>query len=486
MHPHSPVAAPAGHLPRLVNLRWLEVGSQLAVLGIARYVLDMSLPWQPMLAVCLALGIGNLLTVMRLKGPWPVTDLELFAQLSTDVLALATLLYFSGGSANPFVSLLLLPLTIAATTLGARHAWAMGAIVVAAYTLLMFHSQPLPEPRASLPVWLGGESPVPAEEACHVEPLPAAGHESHVMAATPAPAAMPTTGHEGHAGHDMAGGSGFALHLLGMWFNFVVSGLVVAFFLTRMAAALRARERELALAREAALRHEQILALGTLAAGAAHQLGTPLSTLAVVLREMELEHGPNNADLAADLALARQQVAHCKTTLSRILADAGHHRGEGGEALALDAFLNAMLDDWRLLRPDARLAVSLDGPRPAPAILKEPSLEHALLNLLDNAADASPAGVELQASWNADQCVLEILDRGPGFDAAARSGQPFISTKAGGLGIGLFLSNATLERFGGKVELFDREGGGTRTRVTLPLCRIQDPGFGIQQKSGPP
>lgn len=467
----SSATAPAGHLPRLVNLRWLEVASQLAVLAIARYVLDMSLPWQPMLAVCLALAIGNLLTWWRLKNPWPVTDLELLVQLCSDVLALSTLLYFSGGSANPFVSLLLLPLTIAATTLGARHAWAMAAIVVAAYTLLMVHSQPLPEPRASLPVWLGGESPVPAEETCQVVPLPAAGHADHATPLTPtlAPAAAPTTGHEGHAG--TAGGTGFALHLLGMWFNFVVSGLVVAFFLTRMTAALRERERELAGAREKALRNEQILALGTLAAGAAHQLGTPLSTLAVVLREMELEHGPHNADLAADLALARQQVGHCKTTLSRILADAGHHRGEGGEALALDAFLNAMLDDWRLLRPDARIAVSLMGHQPAPTILKEASLEHALLNLLDNAADACPGGVELQATWDTHQCVLEILDRGSGFDAAARTGQPFVSTKAGGLGIGLFLSNATLERFGGKVELFDRDGGGTCTRVTLPLKR---------------
>ena len=475
---HTTLPAPAGHLPRLVNLRWLEVASQLAVLAIARYVLDMSLPWPPMLAVCLALAIGNLLTWLRLKGPWPVTDGELFAQLGMDVLALSTLLYFSGGSANPFVSLLLLPLTIAATTLNARHAWAMAAVAATAYTLLMFHSQPLPEPAARLPLpaWLTGETVADAEDACHVEPLPAAGQDGH--AGHGAPAAIAPAQPTAHGGHAMAGMEGmggnataFALHLLGMWFNFVVSGLVVAFFLTRMAAALRARERELAGTRENALRHEQILALGTLAAGAAHQLGTPLSTLAVVLREMELEHGPHNADLAADLALARQQVAHCKDTLSRILADAGHHRGEGGEAVALDAFLESMLEDWRLLRPDARIETRLEGPRPAPALLKERSLEHALLNLLDNAADASPAGVELRAAWDAERCVLDILDRGPGFDKAARAGEPFISTKEGGLGIGLFLSNATLERFGGKVELFDREGGGTRTRVTLPLKR---------------
>lgn len=449
----------AGHLPRLISLRWLAVGAQLAVIEIAHNELRMELPLLPLLAVCGALAICNILTWLRLKAPWPVTDGELFLHLTVDVLALSTLLYLSGGSANPFVSLLLLPLTIAATTLHARHAWTMAAVTLLAYSLLMFHAQPLPEPRIELPL---------------LQRL--AGVESHASA--PATQAVPSDhDHSMHLGHTQtAAGPApaaavFALHILGMWFNFLVSGLVVAFFLTRTTTALRERERELASVRENALRHEQILALGTLAAGAAHQLGTPLSTLAVVLREMELEHGPGNADLAADLALARQQVSHCKGTLTRILADAGHERGEGGDAIPLDEFLGTMLDDWQLLRPGVKLTTNLAGPLPAPTLLKDRTLEHALLNLLDNAADASPAGVELQARWDGNLCELEILDRGPGFDPAARIGQAFVSTKTdkGGMGIGLFLSNATLERFGGKVELFNREGGGACTRVTLPL-----------------
>lgn len=449
----SPVT-PAGHLPRLVHLRWLEVASQLLVLAIAVRGLGMALPVPGMLMVIGGLALANLITWFRLSRPWPVTDGEFFMQLSADVAALATLLYLSGGSANPFVSLLLLPLTIAATVLPARLAWAMAGLTLAIYTLLIFHALPLPDPQAELPLvqhLVSGESAMLPPDACHTDPV----------------------GTQAGGGEAKGNPASFALHILGMWLNFLVSALVVAFFITRLAAALRARERELAAAREASLRNEQILALGTLAAGAAHQLGTPLATLAVLLREMELEHGDRDAQLAEDLALARQQVAHSKDILSRILADAGHQRGEGGQAQPLDGFLAEMLDDWRLLRPGIRLTVSLDGPRPAPALFRDKTLEHALMNLLDNAADASPGGIEFRGSWDAAKCMLEILDRGPGLDTAvaARAGQPFFSTKSdkGGLGIGLFLSNATIERFGGKVELFNREEGGACTRVTLRL-----------------
>lgn len=448
---NQPPGSPASHLPRLVNLRWLEVGSQLLVTAIATRGLGIALPTTAMLTVTLALAAANAITWLRLSRPWPVTDPELFVQLCADVIALGTLLYLAGGSANPFVSLLLIPLTIAATTLMPALAWAMAAITVTLYTLLMFHNLPLPDPQVELPLvqrLVAGDSPVLPPDTCHVEPV-------------------------GDAPSSKGSATGFALHVLGMWLNFLVSGLVVAFFLTRMAATLRQRERELAAAREAALRHEQILALGTLAAGAAHQLGTPLSTLAVVLREMEVEHSAGNPPLKEDLTLARQQVTRCKDILSRILADAGHQRGEGGQVIVLDRFLNNMLEDWKLLRPGVHLTVSMNGPQPAPALLRDRTLEHALLNLLDNAADASPQGIELQVHWQTDTCVLEILDRGPGLDAAvaAQAGRPFFSTKPekGGLGIGLFLSNATIERFGGKVELFNRETGGACTRVTLPL-----------------
>lgn len=477
-------------LQRLVLLRWLEILSQLLVVGVAVSVLGMALPVVIMTSITLALLLVNLLTWWRLGRAWPVLPLEFFIQILVDVVALTGLLYLAGGSANPFVSLLLLPLTIAAIGLSAGYAWALAGVTVLAYTGLMFFHQPLPSPKADLP---GQQWWMPLA----VGAAGSGGHEAHRLGATTAQSAggndhadhgsqMAAEGEFCETGHSerlgVAGAASapanangdFALHLMGMWFNFLVSAGVVGFFLTRMAAALRARERELAAAREASLRNEQILALGTMAAGAAHQLGTPLSTLAVLLREMEMDHphGP----LAEDLALARQQVHHCKTTLTELLAHAGSARGESAGATHLTDWLNAMMDRWQLLRPSVNLDAHLDGPDVA--VLAERSLEQALLNLLDNAADAaqeSQESISLLAHWNQADCVIEIRDHGPGLDreTVERIGQPFISTKSGGLGIGLFLSNATLERFGGKVELHPHPNGGTLTRVTLPLAKLK-------------
>ncbi|MBK9447382.1 MAG: HAMP domain-containing histidine kinase [Betaproteobacteria bacterium] len=432
-------------LHRLVALRRLSVLAQGLVLLLAIAWLKMPLAIGPLIGITVSLALFNLITQWRLQQARPVSDDENLAQLLVDVAALGGLLYFSGGSANPFVSLFLVPITIAATALPARHAWFMAGATTLVYTFLMFWNLPLPPPQGQM-----AELDVLVARASGVAPE--------------------------HAGH----ASGFALHILGMWLNFVVSAAIVALFLTRMAATLKAREKELASAREAALRNEQILTLGTLAAGAAHKLGTPLSTMAVVLREAELAHG-DNAELRADMQLLRAQVEECKKILSQTLASAGQARDEASQQLPLDAYLERLLEEWRLIRPRASIRETLEGPRPAPQIATDRTLEQALLNLLDNAADASPDGLEFSARWDASSLVITILDHGPGIDqaTAARIGEAFFSTKqitdetsSGGLGIGFFLTNATLERFGGRVQLTPRESGGTCTRVTLPLSRL--------------
>lgn len=482
LHAPSLAGRTPDQLQRLVILRWMEILSQLLVVGVAVSVLGMALPVIALTSITLTLLLVNMFTWWRLSRSWPVLPLEFFFQLLVDVVALTGLLYLAGGSTNPFVSLFLLPLTIAAIGLSAGYAWSLAGITVLAYSVLLFFHQPLPSPKADLP---GQSWWMPLA-------MGPGGHGGHGAAS--APAQETASVHTGHASADgvleegelcsTAHGTGvaesgnangdFALHLVGMWFNFLVSAGVVGFFLTRMAATLRARERELAAVREESLRNEQILALGTMAAGAAHQMGTPLSTLAVLLREMEMDHpqGP----LAEDLALARQQVDHCKQTLTELLAHAGSARGEDAGAATLAHWLNAMMDRWQLLRPTAKLDAYLDGPELT--ILNERSLEQALLNLLDNAADASQASqqpISLLAHWTEVDCIIEIRDHGTGLDSetAARIGQPFISTKSGGLGIGLFLSNATLERFGGKVALHPHPAGGTLTRVTLPLAKLK-------------
>ncbi len=444
------VFLPGPALTRLLMLRRIGVLTQAMVLILAVAWLRIPLALMPMSLAIALLAAVNLVTRKRLDRGGPVTEIELFAHLTFDAAILGLLLYFAGGSANPFVSLFLLPPTLAAAMLPASYAWAMAAITLFAYTLLMFWNLPLPPPQGDL-------------------------------AQLDALLARAISGTSEHAAHS----SGFALHVIGMWLNFVISVTIVAFFLTRMATALKGRERELAAAREDALRNEQILSIGTLAAGAAHQLGTPLGTMAVVIRELELNHG-YNAELQEDLLLLREQVTRCKQTISQILASTGQGRGESMRRVALDTYLQRLLDDWRVIRPHARISVSLQGVQPAPLISAERTLEQALLNLLDNAADAngeSREALQFFASWDTEHCQIEILDRGAGLDeeTAQRLGEAFFSTKTAtrdspnGIGIGLFLSNATVERLGGKVELFNRADpqGGACTRVTLPLTRLK-------------
>jgi two-component system sensor histidine kinase RegB len=433
-----------------VALRRIEVLTQAVVLLLAVGWLRIPLDVMAMSAIIALLAAINLGTRWRLARGGQVSENEVFAHLAIDAVVLGLLLYFAGGSANPFVSLFLLPPTLAAAMLPARHAWGMAGITLMAYTVLIFWKLPLPPPQGDLAQFY----------------------------ALLARASGDTSEHAAHS-------AGFALHVLGMWLNFVISVGVVAFFLTRMSLALKDREHELAAAREGALRDEQILSLGTLAAGAAHQLGTPLGTMAILVRELQLNHG-DNAELQEDLLLLREQIDRCKQTISQILASTGQSRDESLLSMGLDAYLHRLLDEWQIIRPHARLDVTLHGEQPAPRIAADRTLEQAILNLLDNAADAngtSHEALQFSAHWDAVTCRIEILDRGPGLhrEAALRLGEAFFSTKTevgdrpGGLGIGLFLSNATIERFGGKVELRNRNDspGGACTRVTLPLIRLK-------------
>ena len=407
----------AEHLKRLMLLRSVLVCVLAATLGVAQLGFGVQLRWEAMSALLLVLLAAGVFGWLRSRLAH-ISETELFMHLLLDVATLSGLLYLSGGSTNPFVSLYLLPLVIAAITLPPRYAWSMAAVTASCYGLLFFFYLPL--------------------------------------------GAM-------HAGHTQAE---FRVHIIGMWINFVLSAGLIAFFVGRMARAIRARDAELARQKEIGLRNERIVALGTLAAGAAHELGTPLSTMAVVLNELAQDHA-DEPQLSRDLATLRQQVAACKQTITRMVAAAGEARAEGGGAQAVDEFLRETLDNWRLLRPSVTLAERMSGPAPAPTILNEHTLRQAIVNLLDNAADASPHSVELDCSWGSDRLRLEIRDCGPGLNAEAEThvGRGFFSTKAEGQGngIGLLLAKATFERLGGQLRLDARSGGGVRTLLELPL-----------------
>ncbi len=219
-----------GHsqLRRLVALRGIAVAAQLVTLAVVWKILELELDWQPMLLTIATLAVINLLSWLRLRNSNIISNPELFAQLCVDVAALSILLYYSGGSTNPFISLYLLPLVIAAATLPPRYTWSMAVLTTLCYTLLMKFYVPLP--------MLHGQSP--------------AANGMHDMA--------------GIGG--MARESIFNLHVLGMWLGFVLSAAIIAWFVVRMAQAVRQRDEMLARVREEILRNERIVALGTQAA----------------------------------------------------------------------------------------------------------------------------------------------------------------------------------------------------------------------------
>jgi len=414
----------AYHLRRLFIFRVAVIVSELAVTLLAIYEFGVELPMAAMLSVIAIYSAFNVLVWLRLKGKRTASNNEFFLHLVIDVLALAVLLYFAGGSGNPFVSMFLLPLVIVASTLPKRYVWIMAAVTMACYTLLMLINLP------------------------------------HSMAMT--------SHHHGTAAHD------FDLHMLGMWFSFLLGVGVILFFVVSMAEALRQRDRRLSEIREKALRDEHIVALGTLAAGAAHELSTPLATMALLTGEMaeEYRHLP---ELGKPLSILKSQIDRCKEALSRINASVGQMRAEGGRSVALDAYLRDVVNQWRQLHDDAQLTESWQGSMPAPAIVADETLTQSIINVLTNAVEVSPQHVEISGEWSDEHLRLTVNDSGPGFSAAAleSAASPFFTTKPQGQGLGMFLTRAVMQRLGGDVLFDNRPEGGASVTLTLPLAKLK-------------
>ena len=409
-------ASSARNLKRLFLLRSLMITGVLLAVLVMYFVASLALPLGPLLLIIGCLVLVNLWTWRRIRSQVHIHDEEFFIQLTIDVLALTGVLYFTGGATNPFAWIFLIPLIIAATVLSTKATWLMAALTTTCYSSLMFFYQPL------------------------------------------------------SSGAHMHADDNFAQHVFGMWFGFVLSAALIAWFVVGMANTLRKRDQMLAEAREQALRDQQLVALGTLATGAAHELGTPLATMAVVTRE--LERADVSESMKRKLHILRDQIGRCKQALSVISASAGEARAESGSLIQVDVFLKTVIDEWRSQRLEADVEMQLtDGPSSA-HIVDEHTLHQSLINILNNAADVSPDPLLFRGRWDQDQLEIDILDRGPGLHptTVANLGQQKASHKEYGMGLGLFLTHATIQRLGGNIALFDREGGGTCTRIRLPLA----------------
>jgi len=424
------------NLRRLFVFRSAVIASELAVIALAVRVMAADLPLFYMLSVIAVYAVFNLSVWFRLGKGSAASANEFFLHLVIDVLALAALLYFSGGSSNPFVSLFLLPLVIAAATLPKRYVWAMAVVTLSCYTLLMVINVPL------MPGMSGAESGAHA-------------------------------GHSTHMGHGAATSSDFGLHVLGMWFSFLLGVGLILFFVVAMAETLRQRDKKLAEAREKNLRDEHMVALGTLAAGAAHELGTPLATMAVLTREMELEYS-QEPDLVEKIDILRSQVDRCKATLGQISANAGQIKADSGCSEDVKHYLQQCVSRWQELHLNTTISVALNGCEPIPVIVVDETLNQAIINVLNNAADASPEKIELHADWSADELTIDVRDFGEGLDSTALQelGKPFFTTKADGHGLGFYLAQEVMRRLGGEVKIGNHGQGGATVSIWLPLNKL--------------
>ena len=400
-------------LGRLLTLRISLIAGWAAGIAWLHWGLAIHMPLLPMATALALMGLFSLATAWRLRLDVAATQMEFLTHLLADLTAFAVLLFFSGGATNPFVSLMLVPLVIAAISLRPLWVWLLASVAGGYYALLLFHYQPL-----------AVSDPVAA----------------------------------------------YGMHLGGMWFNFLISAGLIAFFVTRMHAALRTRDQELSALREKQLRDERIVALGTQAALAAHELATPLATIQTTAHELAIEFA-NDPDIGADCQLLEKQAQACKGILTQLAARA---QDSAPAAQPLDAWLHALIERWQVLRPEAQISAQL--PADPRVFIAPDGLEQAILNVLNNAADAVDAPVEFCAVANADALVVDIADRGPGLTPQQRvqAGRVLFSSKPGrGWGMGLALSHATLERLGGSLALAERDGGGTRARIRLPWSQAE-------------
>ncbi|HEY6834428.1 MAG TPA: ATP-binding protein [Pseudolabrys sp.] len=408
----------------LVTLRWLAVGGQIATIAFVQLWLDIPLPLIPMGCVLLFLVALNLLSFFRSRQPGTViTNTELFVELLLDVAALTAQLYLSGGATNPFVSLLLVQAVLGAVLLPPRLTWILLVAASGCFILLTTTYWPI----RLVPGWF--------------EPLP------------------------GQGGH-------YDLHAYGSFVSFLLAAVLLVLFVTRINGNLRDRDRHLSELREQSAEEEHIVRMGLLASGAAHELGTPLGTLSVILNDWgRLPVLRQDSDMMSELGEMNAALERCKGIVSHILLAAGEARGEHFERTTLAGFIDDVVAEWQETRSPPYVDYNADVPNDIP-IASDTVIRQILLNVFDNALEASPKWVGIEASKEGDDLIVTVSDKGKGFapEILANFGKPYQSTKdRAGSGLGLFLVVNVLRKLGGKATARNNRYGGASVELCLPI-----------------
>ena len=400
----------------LSRLRWLGLFGQLTTVLITSLVLGFPLP----LGLCLSvIGFSALLNLVL---NWLIPKSQLLndgpaaALLGFDILQLTILLYLTGGLENPFAVLFLAPATIAAVSLPSRQILLITALTGVAASFLYLNHYPLP--------WYQGQS-----------------------------FSLPP------------------LYRTGFWLAILISCAFISAYASRVAFEARSLSAALT-ATELALEHQNHLSqLDGLAAAAAHELGTPLATIALVVRELANLELP--AECAEDLSLLAQESQRCRSILGRLTSLPSENLGPLSQTT-----LTIMLEQIAAAYRHGPIELSIDafGDGPEPLAAHNPAIEYALGNLIDNALDFAKSSTIIQARWTSEFVKITVLDDGPGFspEIIKRIGEPYVTTRAhrrtkteagSGLGLGVFIARTLLERGGGRISFANQEPTGASIRI---------------------
>lgn len=399
----------------LLKLRWAEVAGQAATIFGVWWLLEIDLPLIELAAVVLIGLASNVGLALWFRSEPEVAEAHLAAVMALDVALLTGLLFFTGGPWNPFSFLYLVQIALATVVVRAYWTWMLAALSLGSFGLLLIEHRPLVT-------------------------------DGLVVA---------------------------DVHEKGMWVALGVASGFIVHFLLRVTGALAQRERELGEARNLAARQERLASLATMAAGAAHELSTPLGTVALVAKELERRLGPDgDPDMLEDMRLIREEVGRCRVILDQMAGGAGESAGEGVEAVTLEALLGQAVVG---IRDEPPVRVDVD-PELRRCVLQVPpgAIAQALRSIITNAQDASPPHREVvvTASSHGGDLRVVVRDRGRGMarEVLARVGEPFYTTKepGRGMGLGLFLTRAVAESVGGSLGIESAPGQGTEVTLTLP------------------
>jgi two-component system, sensor histidine kinase RegB len=414
------LASPRDVLQSLYQLRWIAVAGQLTAILLAWKGLNLSIPVMPLLFGVTLLGVFNFGVWARLKkfSSPPIVP-EVFGHMLVDVGVLSYLLALTGGYTNPYFTLHLVPIAIAAVSLPLPWVIAVGIVTFACATLTVFIHLPLP--------------------------FEIADPDS-------------------------------TLNRLAGWTSFTLCLFLLLIFVVSLAR--RSRQQTLAMQslRERAMRNESVVALASQAASVAHELNTPLSTVATVVADLKYEYA-NDEELGPDLHLIDEQLKLCRDYIKEMVELS---RADSiPKPQLVSRVVDAAVSQFRLLHPMVKLDVALpdelEPERRDAQILADRSVIHLVVGLLNNAADASRAAgsQEIVLTWTVrnGRLRIDVRDFGTGLTATQRdlAGAFGFSTKANGLGLGLSLGQLTTERFEGNLSLREADGAGTVAVAELPL-----------------